>query len=78
MHYFSILPPPTQTIWDRDDERREQQITIAAQKQLVIAQPIAPPYGQRRGWIPRQHTDFGGNNKNNDFSILICATLLYL
>lgn len=56
---FSILPAPSQLIWDRDDEKREL-ASAAAQKQLVLAQPIAPPYGQRRGWIPRQPSDYGG------------------
>ncbi|GLV43750.1 Bx42 [Carabus blaptoides fortunei] len=58
MELSSILPAPTQPIWDRDDERRQQ----ASQKQgssLVLAQPIAPPYGQRRGWIPRSASDYG-------------------
>lgn len=58
MDLQSVLPAPTQPIWDRDDERRER----AAERpstSVVLALPIAPPYGQRRGWVPRQPSDYG-------------------
>ncbi|XP_018327577.1 puff-specific protein Bx42 [Agrilus planipennis] len=55
MELTRLLPAPSQITWDRDDERREN----IHESALVIAQPIAPPYGQRRGWIPRRLTDFG-------------------
>lgn len=59
VYFTSILPAPSQTTWDRDDERREQSLVSAAHRQLVLAQPIAPPYGQRRGWVPREPSDYG-------------------
>lgn len=59
MFSFSILPAPTQILWDRDDERR-QKLLERESTALVIAQTIAPPYGQRRGWVPRSQSDFGG------------------
>ncbi|KRT81670.1 hypothetical protein AMK59_6058 [Oryctes borbonicus] len=57
MSLSSILPPPTQSIWDRDDDRRlkEQEKSTS----IIVAQPIAPPYGQRRGWVPRKQSDYG-------------------
>ncbi|XP_045185733.1 SNW domain-containing protein 1-like [Mercenaria mercenaria] len=52
-----ILPAPTQRIYDRDDEERQ----IRSQMQLtpVISNRTAPPYGHRKGWIPRSQEDFG-------------------
>ncbi|XP_057667186.1 puff-specific protein Bx42 [Diorhabda carinulata] len=58
MELSSILPAPVQLIWDRDDERRKRTASQPS-KQLVSAQSIAPPYGQRRGWVPRNVTDYG-------------------
>lgn len=57
MSLSSILPAPSQSIWDRDDERRlkEQEKSTS----IIVAQPIAPPYGQRRGWVPRKLSDYG-------------------
>lgn len=47
--FFSlrILPKPTQ---EEDDENVEETKSIPAP---IIATIIAPPYGQRKGWIPR-------------------------
>nr|XP_022907829.1 puff-specific protein Bx42 [Onthophagus taurus] len=56
MSLTSILPAPTQSIWDRDDEKRANEKKTSA---VVIAHHIAPPYGQRRGWIPRKLSDYG-------------------
>lgn len=56
---FSILPAPIHPVWDRDDERK-QRASEKVSTSLVVAQAIAPPYGQRRGWVPRFVTDFGG------------------
>ncbi|KAG5897449.1 hypothetical protein JTB14_002710 [Gonioctena quinquepunctata] len=58
MELSSILPAPVQPIWDRDDERRKKAVLKPATT-LVSAQSIAPPYGQRRGWVPRNVTDYG-------------------
>lgn len=42
-------------VWDRDDEKRAQKIGSA----LVISQSHIPPYGMRKGWVPRKEDDFG-------------------
>lgn len=53
---FSLLPAPTQQVWDRDDERKSKRVGSA----LVVSQTSVPPYGQRKGWVPRAEEDFGG------------------
>lgn len=53
---FSLLPAPVQQIWDRDDELKAKRVGSA----LVVSQTSVPPYGQRKGWIPRTEEDFGG------------------
>nr|UYR00245.1 puff-specific protein Bx42 [Plectrocnemia conspersa] len=58
MELASILPAPTQTVWDRDDERRTQAAFIA-NNTLLVTQSNVPPYGQRKGWVPRKEEDFG-------------------
>lgn len=58
MELSSILPAPIQPVWDRDDERKKKSLQNP-QTAVVSAQSIAPPYGQRRGWVPRTHTDYG-------------------
>lgn len=61
MSLSSILPAPTNQIWDREDEKIAMMgltnITIGGP--LASAKVSAPPYGQRRGWIPRSEADFG-------------------
>lgn len=55
----SILPIPTNIVRDREDERslaRAQQQSTAL---VTFGECKAPPYGQRRGWIPRSVEDFG-------------------
>ncbi|CAH0556648.1 unnamed protein product [Brassicogethes aeneus] len=58
MELSSILPAPVQPVWDRDDDRR-QKAALSKSTAVVSAQSIAPPYGQRRGWVPRVVTDYG-------------------
>ncbi|XP_077284163.1 puff-specific protein Bx42 isoform X2 [Arctopsyche grandis] len=58
MALSSILPAPSQAVWDREDERR----SLAAQRAtttLLVTQSSVPPYGQRKGWVPRAEPDFG-------------------
>lgn len=50
---LSLLPAPTQVVWDREDEAREQKLRQRPVSALVKAVVTAPPYGQRRGWVPR-------------------------
>ncbi|XP_055679841.1 puff-specific protein Bx42 [Lutzomyia longipalpis] len=60
MSLSSILPAPINSAWDRDEENHQSLAkgapTIGA---LVSAKIAAPPYGQRRNWIPRTEADFG-------------------
>lgn len=64
MSLSSVLPAPTNHIWDREDERSELAAASSAHGApsigaLVSAKVAAPPYGQRKGWIPRTEADFG-------------------
>jgi len=66
MSFSSFLPAPTQPVWDRDEERRKLQSENSSEnasrsdsRALVSAHRTAPPYGKRRGWIPRSVDDFG-------------------
>merc|ERR1739840_58264 len=60
-----ILPPVTAPVWDRESEdrrKRYQQTQAqnqAASQALVSAARAAPPYGHRKGWIPRSADDYG-------------------
>uniref|UniRef100_A0A069DVV5 Putative mrna splicing factor/ chromatin binding snw family nuclear protein n=1 Tax=Panstrongylus megistus TaxID=65343 RepID=A0A069DVV5_9HEMI len=56
MSLSSLLPAPTQPVWDRDEDSRQWPPPPSA---LVSTSPAAPPYGQRRGWVPRKQEDFG-------------------
>ncbi|XP_046434731.1 puff-specific protein Bx42 [Neodiprion virginianus] len=59
MSLTSLLPAPTQAVWDREDEAREQKLRQRPVSALVKAVVTAPPYGQRKGWVPRTAEDFG-------------------
>jgi SNW domain-containing protein 1 len=59
MSLSSILPAPLNPVWDRDDERHAAAKGTPSMGALVSAKISAPPYGQRRGWIPRNEADFG-------------------
>ncbi|XP_039761605.1 puff-specific protein Bx42 isoform X1 [Pararge aegeria] len=50
----NLLPAPVQQVWDRDDEQKSKLVGSA----VVISQTTVPPYGQRKGWIPRVEDDF--------------------
>ena len=54
MSLASLLPSPAQSRWDRDEERAKLVETA-----VVAAARAAPPYGKRKGWIPRTVDDFG-------------------
>lgn len=54
MSLSSLLPAPSNSIWDRDSEKRPSKSFSVVQVKVS-----APPYGQRRGWIPRTEADFG-------------------
>ena len=55
---FSLLPTPSAPAWDRDEERAREKANKPSTA-LVSAERTAPPYGQRKAWIPRVLQDFG-------------------
>ncbi|XP_015594725.1 puff-specific protein Bx42 [Cephus cinctus] len=59
MSLTSLLSAPSQAVWDREDEAREQKLRQRPVSALVKAFVTAPPYGQRKGWVPRSAEDFG-------------------
>ncbi|KAH8421121.1 hypothetical protein KR222_004152 [Zaprionus bogoriensis] len=59
MYLSSLLPTPTNAVWDREDERRLAAKGAPMIGALVSAKIAAPPYGQRKDWIPRTEADFG-------------------
>uniref|UniRef100_A0A1Q3F5Y6 Putative mrna splicing factor/ chromatin binding snw family nuclear protein n=1 Tax=Culex tarsalis TaxID=7177 RepID=A0A1Q3F5Y6_CULTA len=61
MSLSSILPAPSNPIWDREDERRHKASSSSGSNlgALVSAKIASPPYGQRKGWVPRTEADFG-------------------
>ncbi|KAK6181367.1 hypothetical protein SNE40_009233 [Patella caerulea] len=52
-----ILPAPSQKFYDRGED--EQQYRSQLQVAPVSSKRTAPPYGHRKGWIPRTQEDFG-------------------
>ena len=54
----SLLPAPSQSAWDRDEARAKLELASPSTA-LVSASRTAPPYGKRKGWIPRNLEDFG-------------------
>ncbi|XP_055616915.1 puff-specific protein Bx42-like [Toxorhynchites rutilus septentrionalis] len=59
MSLSSLLPTPSNLVWDRDDERKHIAKGTPSMGALVSAKVAAHPYGQRKGWIPRTEADFG-------------------
>lgn len=57
MHYLQSAP--TNVVWDREDEREMLAQGAPSLGALVSAKVAAPPYGQRKGWVPRTEADFG-------------------
>ena len=52
------MPAPSAPVWDRDEERAKEKASKPSTA-LVSATRTAPPYGQRKSWIPRSLEDFG-------------------
>ncbi|EDX16515.1 puff-specific protein Bx42 [Drosophila simulans] len=59
MSLSSLLPTPTNAIWDREDERRLVARGAPKIGALVSAKIAAPPYGQRKDWVPQTDADYG-------------------
>jgi SNW domain-containing protein 1 len=59
--FSSLLPAPSQPVWDRDRELAKQKESAgpSTSTALVSAASTMPPYGKRKGWIPRTTQDFG-------------------
>nr|XP_034324432.1 SNW domain-containing protein 1 [Crassostrea gigas] len=57
MKLSDILPAPSQHVFDREDD--EQQQRSQTQMMPVMSRRTAPPYGHRKGWVPRTQDDFG-------------------
>ncbi|PIK61443.1 putative SNW domain-containing protein 1 isoform X2, partial [Apostichopus japonicus] len=51
---LSILPAPRQWGVEDEVEKASQELSVVS-----VSRNAAPPYGHRRGWIPRLVTDFG-------------------
>lgn len=58
MDLANLLPTPSRLVYDREDELKAN-VSSKSSDSLVVAQAIAPPYGQRRGWVPRKLSDYG-------------------
>lgn len=54
----SLLPAPAEVYGDRDHVDRLKSRNSTS-KQLVVTSRSAPPYGARKGWVPRSAEDFG-------------------
>lgn len=59
MSLSNILPPPININYDLEIERDRSMRGAPEMGALVSAKVAAPPYGQRKGWIPRTEADFG-------------------
>lgn len=59
MSLSSYLPAPSRSAWDREDERNVQATQASTSHVVVSTKAAAPPYGQRKGWIPRTENDYG-------------------
>lgn len=51
----SLLPAPSQPSWDRDEERAKEkaEAELSDSKQVATFEKSCPPYGKRKGFIPR-------------------------
>ncbi|KAI8785029.1 SNW domain-containing protein 1 [Biomphalaria glabrata] len=54
----SILPVPVQR-FDRDDEEKVFRSSVSQLQITSVTSRTAPPYGHRKGWVPRMQEDFG-------------------
>lgn len=59
MSLSSALPPPVNITYDPEPSDDLLMRGAPEMGALVSAKVAAPPYGQRKGWIPRGEADFG-------------------
>ena len=66
MSLSSVLPKPSLTTYDPDVQARyRQQQTANQEKSNAVVKSGAPPYGQRKGWVPRRvfyHLEYRESN----------------
>lgn len=58
MSLASALPAPINVSWDNINAENTIR-GLPSIGALVSARVAAPPYGKRKGWIPRSEADFG-------------------
>ncbi|XP_055496154.1 LOW QUALITY PROTEIN: SNW domain-containing protein 1 [Leucoraja erinacea] len=59
MALTSFLPAPTQLSQDQLEAEEKTRAQRARQTALVASRREPPPYGHRKGWVPRSLEDFG-------------------
>lgn len=59
MSLSSALPPPINISYDPETDRDRALRGAPEMGALVSAKVAAPPYTQRKGWIPRTEADYG-------------------
>lgn len=59
MSLTSALPAPINVTYDPDSSNDRYLRGAPEMGALVSAKVAAPPYGQRKGWVPRLEADFG-------------------
>lgn len=59
MSLSSALPAPVNLTYDPEPFNDISMRGAPEMGALVSAKVAAPPYGQRKGWIPRVEADFG-------------------
>lgn len=59
MSLSSALPAPINISYDPETDLQKALRGAPEMGALVSAKVAAPPYGQRKGWIPRTDADYG-------------------
>ncbi|XP_069494013.1 SNW domain-containing protein 1 isoform X1 [Ambystoma mexicanum] len=69
MALASFLPAPTQLSQDQLEEEERIRAQRSRQTALVASRKEPPPYGYRKGWIPRSLEDFGDGGAFPDIHV---------
>lgn len=56
---YDSLPKPSKVVYDRDEIERQRRAQFPDQRVAVKGKANVPPYGARKGWVPRTPADFG-------------------
>merc|ERR1712038_865100 len=54
-----FLPAPSQNHYDREEEDFVRKAKKQSQEIAALNRRTAPPYGHRKGWVPRTQEDYG-------------------